>query len=278
MSIKITGSTRVLGIIGNPIRQVRAPEVWTAMFERNGVDAVCIPMQVTAVGLGAFLEGAKALRNFAGLIVTIPHKPASLSQVAFPTVRAKQVGVVNVIRVQDDGQWVGDILDGVGFVGGLMARGQRVQGRKALVVGTGGAGTAIAFAIAEAGASEVAVFDMNESRAKDVAARIGATGVPSRLAPADADGFDLIVNASPVGMKAEDPLPINLERLRSDAIVADAVVHPQMTKLLTAASERGCFVQPGIHMMDAQIASMADFFGFQGGDWSPEAIAQAVGA
>jgi shikimate dehydrogenase len=188
------------------------------------------------------------------------------------------VGAVNVIRVQDDGQWAGDILDGVGFVGGLKARGQRVEGRKALVVGTGGVGTAIAFAIAEAGAAEVAVFDMARARAEDVAARIGRTGVPSRVAAAEAGGFDLIVNASPMGMKPDDPLPINLDRLEPSSIVADVVVHPRMTRLLTAAHERGCFVQPGTHMMDAQIASMAGFFGFEGGDWSPEAIAQAVGA
>lgn len=273
---RITGATRVLGIIGDPIRQVRAPEVWTGLFRSNGIDAVCIPMQVTASGLSVFLEGAKALRNFAGLIVTIPHKPASLAQVANPSERARHVGAVNVIRVQDDGQWAGDILDGVGFVGGLLSRGQAVSGRRALVVGTGGVGTAIAFAIAEAGASRVDVFDMAAERAADVARRIGATGVPSAVGRPDAAGYDLIVNASPMGMRPDDPLPIDLDRLAPGSVVADVVVHPRMTKLLAAAHERGCFTQPGTHMMDAQIATMAMFFGFEGGDWSPEAIAQVV--
>jgi shikimate dehydrogenase len=274
MGHTITGSTRILGIIGDPIRQVRAPEVWTALFERNGIDAVCIPMQVTGANLPAFLEGAKGLRNFAGFIVTIPHKPASLAQVAEPSARARHVGAVNVVRLNDSGQWKGDILDGVGFVAGLEARGPKVQGRRALVVGTGGVGTAIAFAIAEAGATEVAVCDVAAERAADVARRISATGVPSRVAAATAAGFDLVVNASPVGMKAEDPLPIDLGGLSASAVVADVVVHPQMTRLLIAARERGCFVQPGTHMMDAQIATMAKFFAFAGGDWSPEAIAR----
>ena len=122
----------------------------------------------------------------------------------------------------------------------------------------------------------MAVFDVAPERAADVAKLISATGVPSRVGAADAAGFDLVVNASPMGMKPDDPLPIALDRLPPETVVADVVVHPKMTKLLTAASDRGCFVQPGTHMMDAQIATMAKFFGFEGGDWSPEAIAQVV--
>ena len=277
METRITGSTRILGIIGDPIRQVRAPEVWTSLFQHNGIDAVCIPMQVTAAGLNTFLEGAKALRNFAGLIVTIPHKPASLSQVGHPSARARHVGAVNVVRLEADGQWAGDIVDGVGFVGGLEARGPKVAGRRALVVGSGGVGTAIAFAIAEAGAAEVAVADIYAERAADVARRINATGVKSRVSPADATDFDLVVNASPMGMKPEDPLSVDIANLRSSTVVADVVVHPRLTKLLHAAQEKGCFVQPGTHMMDAQVATMAQFFGFGAGDWSPEIIARIAG-
>ena len=97
-----TGSTQLLGIIGDPIAQVRSPEVWSALFRLNGVDAVCAPMQVAPWGLAAFLEGAKALRNFLGLIVTIPHKAASLEHVARLTERAARVGAVNVIRLTDE--------------------------------------------------------------------------------------------------------------------------------------------------------------------------------
>jgi shikimate dehydrogenase len=277
MTLEITGSTRILGIIGDPITQVRAPEVWTSLFQHNGIDAVCIPMQVTAAGLNAFLQGAKALRNFAGLIITIPHKPASLSQVGSPSERARHVGAVNVVKLQADGQWAGDILDGIGFVKGLESRGPKIAGRRALVVGTGGVGTAIAFAIAEAGASEVAVFDISADRAADVARRISATGVKSSVSAAVAKGFDLIVNASPMGMKPEDAIPIDLNDLQSSTVVADVVVHPRMTRLLMAARDKSCFVQPGTHMMDAQIATMATFFEFGAGDWSPEIIAKVVG-
>lgn len=273
----ISGATRILGIVGDPVGQVRAPRVWTGLFQQNGIDAVCIPMQVTRAGLPAFLEGAKALRNFAGLIVTIPHKPAALSYVAHPSARARLVGAVNVLRLEPDGEWAGDIVDGVGFVEGLRARGYRVEGRRALVVGAGGAGTAIAFALVDARAAEVAVFDVSSDRAVDVAQRLRSIGARAQAAAAaDAAGYDLVVNATPLGIRPEDPLPVDLERVARGTVVADAVVYPHVTPLLAAARERGCPIQPGAHMMDGQVALQAKFFRFESGAWSPEAIAKVA--
>ena len=252
--------------------------MWSGLFRLNGLDVVCIPMQVAPSGLGAFLEGAKALRNFLGLIVTIPHKAASLEHVATLTERAGRVGAVNVIRLTEGGEWAGDTVDGIGFVAGLRRRGQDPAARRSLVVGVGGAGTAIAFALAEAGAAEVAVFDVDGERAAQVAARLAATGVSSRVATARAAGFDLVVNASPLGMSPDDPLPITLDGVEPGCIVCDVVVHPAMTKLLTAAHERGCVTQPGVHMMDGQITPMAAFLSLGDGQWDADAVAKVVRA
>ncbi|HXV76702.1 MAG TPA: hypothetical protein VD788_10315 [Candidatus Polarisedimenticolaceae bacterium] len=276
MAGTITGSTRVLGIIGDPIAQARSPEVWTGLFRLNGVDAVCVPLQVSPAGLGAFLDGARALRNVVGLIVTIPHKAASLPHVASLTERADRVGAVNVIRLTEGG-WHGDTVDGIGFVAGLRRRGHEPAGRRSLVVGVGGAGAAIAFALAEAGAAEVAVFDLDTERATDVSARLAATGIASRVAPAAAAGFDLVVNASPLGMAPDDPLPIALDGVDPGCIVGDVVVHPEPTTLLRAAADRGCFTQPGVDMMDGQIAPMAMFLGLGAGRWDADAVAEVVG-
>ena len=273
-----TGSTRVLGIIGDPIAQARSPQVWSALFRLNSVDAVCIPMQIPPSGLGAFLEGAKALRNFLGLIVTIPHKAASLEHVATLTERSSQVGAVNVIRLDNRGEWTGDTVDGIGLVAGLRRRGQEPAGRRALLVGVGGAGTAIAFALAEAGASEVAVFDVDRSRADEVSDRVAATGTTSYVAAPEAAGFELVVNATPLGMAPDDPVPISLDGIEPGSVVADVVVHPQMTKLLQDAHERGCFTQPGVHMMDGQITPMAAFLGLGEGAWDADTVARATEA
>lgn len=267
----ITGTTRILGIIGDPIRQVRAPEVWTALFAYNKIDAVCIPMQVAAEDVAALVKSARSLKNYIGLIVTIPHKPAALTYTDHPTQRARLVGAVNVMRPGAEG-WEGDIMDGVGFVSGLLAQGQKVAGRRALVVGSGGVGSAIACAIAAAGAAEVAVSDVAPARAEALAARIAQTGVRSYAAAAKADGFDLIVNASPMGMKPGDPISIDCTNLQASALVGDVVVHPRITPLLAQAQQRGCFVQPGTVMMEHQLTEMAGYLGFASGDWSPETV------
>lgn len=272
-AIPVSGASRVLFIVGDPIRQVRAPFIWNGLFARNGIDATCVPIHVAPDVLADFLDGAKALKNVVGVIVTVPHKPAAMRAVTRPTQRASLVGAVNVMCATADG-WAGDIVDGIGFIEGLRARGQEVAGKRALVVGSGGVGNAIAIAIAQAGAIEVAVTDVAPSRAADLARRIADTGVASRVTAAIAAGFDLVVNATPLGMKPDDPLPVALDGIAATTVVADAVAYPATTKLLTAAAARGCFVQPGSFMMDHQIAASAAFFGFAAGDWSAEAVAQ----
>ena len=270
----VDGSTQILGIVGDPIRQVRAPEIWSALFRANGLNAICVPFHVKPAELEAFLAGLRTVQNLMGLIVTIPHKPAAVLHVNALTDRAQRVQSVNLMRRQADGRWTGDIVDGVGFVKGLLSSGQRVEGRRALVVGSGGVGTAIAFAIAEAKAASVHVADIAADRASNLARRLEAAGTPSGTSTATAKGFDLVVNASPIGMKADDPLPIDCTDLASDAIVGDVVVHPQITPLLAEARRRGCHVQPGTVMMDHQLTAMGEFLGFPDGDYSPEAVAR----
>ena len=270
----VDGSTQILGIVGDPIRQVRAPEIWSALFRANGFNAICVPFHVKPAELQAFLAGLRTVQNLMGLIVTIPHKPAAVHHVDALTDRAQRVQSVNLMRRDADGRWTGDIVDGVGFVKGLLSSGQRVEGRRALVVGSGGVGTAIAFAIAEAKAASVHVADIATDRASNLARRLEAAGTPSGTSTASANGFDLVVNASPIGMKADDPLPIDCTHLASSALVGDVVVHPQITPLLAEARRRGCHVQPGSVMMDHQLTAMAEFLGFPDGDYSPEAVAR----
>lgn len=258
----LTGSTRVLGIVGDPVAQVLAPPIWTPLFQLNGLDAVCIPMHVQPDDLTAFLKGAGAIRNLAGLIVTVPFKPVVASWVDRPTERASLVGSVNVVRWEQDGSSCGDILDGAGFVNGLTARGHDVKGKRALVVGCGGVGSAMAFALAQAGAGSVSVADTEQARALKLAGRLTSNGFNANMAPAVAAGFDLIANGTPMGMKEDDPLPIDCTGLSPHTIVCDAVMHPVETPLLKLAAANGCFVHPGTYLLDYQLQLMAEFFGF----------------
>jgi shikimate dehydrogenase len=269
----ITALTRVLPVIGDPITQVRAPKIWNPLFQHNGINAVCVPMRVPPTSLRSFWEGIRGINNLVGLVVTIPHKPAMLPLLDDASPRARQVGAVNAVVIRPDGRAEGDIFDGIGFVEGLRSAGQRVGGRRALIVGSGGVGSAIAFSVAESGARAVNVSDIITDRADALSSRLRGAGYASSVASSDPDGYDLVVNATPLGMRADDPLPFECARLDPAAVVADVVIGSGLTPVLLAARERGCFVQPGAIMTDQQITLYARFFGFEGGEWSAATIA-----
>ncbi len=269
----VDGATRVLGIVGDPIAQVRSPPLWSALFRHNGINAVCVPFHVHPTDFTRFTDGLRAAGNVLGLLVTIPHKLAAARHAGLLTPRARKVGTANLLRPLADGGWEGDMLDGFGFVAALRADGQRIAGRRAIVVGAGGVGSAIAFALAEAGAASVAVADIDAERAPGLSFRLlQLAGVKSFVSQAQAAGFDLIVNASPLGMRDDDPLPVDLDGLTPDAIVADVVIREEPTPVLKAARARGCHVQVGAAMTDHQVAAAAEFLGLSSGDWSPDAI------
>jgi shikimate dehydrogenase len=276
MQPTINALTRILPVIGDPIGQVRAPTIWNPLFQHNGIDAVCVPMRVPPASLRSFWEGIRGLGNLVGLVVTIPHKPAMLTLLDEASPRARQVGAVNAVVIRPDGRAMGDIFDGIGFVEGLRASGQRVDGRRALIVGSGGVGSAIAFGVAEAGARGVDVSDIVAARSNALSARLGSAGYASSATSSDPAGYDLVVNATPLGMRADDPLPFDCGRLEPAAIVADAVIGASLTPVLQAARDRGCFVQPGAIMTDQQLELYARFFGFEGGDWSAQTIARLL--
>ena len=251
--------------------------LWSALFRYNNINAICVPFHVRSADLARFVSGLRTAENVLGLFVTIPHKIAAAALADTLTPRARNIGGANLLRPRPGGGWDGDMLDGLGFVQALLAAGQTVEARRALVVGAGGVGRAIAFALAEAGAASVAVADIEAGRADALSRRLVAlSGVPSVVSPARAEGFDLIVNASPMGMRPGDPLPLDLTGLTAAAIVGDVVISAELTPILSAAQALGCHVQPGSAMTDHQGAAMADFLGLESGDWTPAAIRGAM--
>lgn len=271
----VDGATRLLGIVGHPVAQVRAPEVWTGLLHLHGINMVCLPFHVTPADLASFFTGIRKVRNLAGIIVTIPHKPASVDLVDDLTEQARVVHSVNFIGVRPDGSWLGDIMDGIGFVENLKANGADPAGRRALLIGAGGVGTAIAFALAEAGVSELVVYDRDRERCEALAKRLGDLRKPVTAGAPDPRGFDLVVNASPVGMREDDPLPVDPMRIEPGAVVADVIVHE--TELLRRAASAGCRTIDGTGMMDHQLAAMAAHLGFGDRDFSA-ATAKRVAA
>lgn len=257
----ITGKSRVFGVIADPISHVRAPELFNAVFEAKSLDAVLVPVHVSADELARLWDGFRTWQNFGGFCVTVPHKEAALRLADEAGEQARLVGAANVVRREPDGRLIADNFDGRGFVAGLDAHGLSAAGKRVLLVGAGGAGMAIAFALAEAGVAELKIANRTLARAEALAARV-ASAFPAVEVGAhngSPEGFDLIANATALGLNADDPLPLDVEALSSAQAVADIVMKPERTKLLIAAEARGCRIHLGKHMLDFQRELLGGF-------------------
>lgn len=270
-SLTIDGNTRLIGIAGHPIAQVLAPIVLTGLLRHNRINAVCVPLHVEPGGFAALLAGLRGLHNLVGVIATVPHKQAAAALADEQTPRARLARAANVLRRSDDGRWTADMLDGVGFLRGLAASGHTPKGKRVLVAGAGGVATAICFALAEAGVAEIALFDPDTARAEDLLARLRAAGAPARLGSPDAAGYELVINATPLGMTADDPMAIDPACIDPGTVAADVVTKPAVTRFLQAAQARGCAIMPGARMTEYQMTAMAEFYGFAG-DFSGAAL------
>ncbi len=260
----ITGTTRLYAILGDPIAQVGSPRVFNPIMFRNRADAVLVPLHVAPADLKTAFAGIKAMRNFDGLIFTIPHKMAAMALVDEVLPTGRLVGAVNVARREKDGRWVADMFDGRGCVRGLKDQNDDPKGKAALVVGAGGGGSAVACALAEAGAARLAIFDVDKAKAERLVAalRRGFPKVPVALGAPDPTGYGLVVNCTPLGMKPDDPLPLQAEKLQAGTVLVDIVLKPAVTKLLDAAGRRGCRTMNGLSMLRGQSLEVARFFGF----------------
>ena len=254
------GQLRIYGLIGDPVSQVRAPFPMTQKMRETRLNAALIPLHVPVDVLPIVFAGLKLIRNFDGLVVTVPHKISMAGLVDRISERALLVGAINVARRESDGSWSGDILDGVGFVRGLIDRGFDPKDQNAFVVGAGGAGCAVAVELALAGAS-VRVFDVSSSRAKVFAERSQRAGYAVASADfADPRGSTLVVNATPLGMQPDDPLPVDPTLLSAEMLVAEVVMKPPVTAFLDHARACGCQTQLGEAVMLYQLDDQVEFF------------------
>ena len=262
--MQISGTTRVFLILGDPVAQVRAPEVFNHLFRRHGVDAVLVPAQVAAADLKSFVQHAFQARNIDGLWLAIPHKAPMVALLDDCDRFGRIAGAVNAVRRLSDGRVEGALFDGVGFVKALEHFGIEARGRTALVVGVGGGGVAIAASLAARGVSRLGLFDPLPGRAAAVAQRLHAEFGTDAQPRADADpvGFDLVVNASPVGLQRDDPPPFDTGRLHAGAAVVDIVMKNQPTALLRACHARGITAHPGFEMLVQQVPEYLSFFGY----------------
>jgi shikimate dehydrogenase len=253
------GGQQLYCIIGDPVDQVRSPQVFNALFRDRGVNAVMVPLHVSAANLEASLKGLHGIRNLRGVVVTVPHKLAAATMLRNPPVRVAIAGAANVLRPTKEG-WEGELFDGEGFARGLGAQQFSLEGKICAIVGAGGAGSAIALALIGRGIRALSLWDVDERKAAALAARLAPhSSAPIHVQPPGPE-TELAVNATPLGMRPEDPLPFDVSVLRAGSLVGDAIMKPPVTRLLTTARALGCSTLEGRHMLDRQVDMIWEFF------------------
>ena len=261
-SIRITGATRLYAILGDPIAQVRSPQTFSARFADAGIDAVLVPWHVPRERFDALVPALLSLANLDGVLVTEPFEARMAAFASRLGTTDRCIGAVNALRREADGSWTGDMFDGLGFVRGAEAKGERVRGRRVALFGAGGAGSAIACALAEAGVESIDVIDVDRAKAEALVRRLKDAFPRCALATASGvrSGAGLIVNASPVGMRTGDELPGEIPPLDPGTLVGDVVITDAPTPIIRHAMRCGCRWVDGRDMLGGQADAIMAFF------------------
>jgi shikimate dehydrogenase len=259
----INGHTELIAHIGFPTHSFKAPMIYNPWFDKAGVNARVIPMGCKPEDFPAFLKLVFRLSNIRGALITMPHKVTTIGLLneVFPT--AAIAGACNAVRLGPNGQLQGDMFDGEGFVRGVLRKGVAIKGASVLVVGSGGVGSAIAASFAAAGVAGMCLYDVNATSARGLAERLKGhyPKLQVQTGSNDPAGFDVVVNATPMGMNEGDPMPMDMARVAPSTFVGEVVMKTEMTAFLKAAQARGCRFQVGTDMLFEQIPAYLEFFG-----------------
>jgi shikimate dehydrogenase len=268
----ITGRTKLIVHLGFPTESFKAPMIYNPWFEMKGIEAVVVPVGVEPQNYPELLKALFRTTNVHGALVTMPHKVTTTHLVNEMTTTAKIAGACNAILRRPDGSLLGDMFDGAGFTRGVERKGKQIAGARALVVGCGGVGCAIAASLAAAGLSAIGLFDPAKASAEALGDRLRQHYPALQVATGSNDpvGYGIVVNATPLGMKPGDPLPVDVAKVTPDMFVGEVVMKEEFTPLLRAAMEKGCTVQVGTDMLFEMIPAYLEFFGF--GTSTPEEL------
>ena len=257
---KLNGKTRLYMTVGYPIGQVRSPADITHAFEARGMDAVQVPIEIRPNGIDDFFTALESASNVDGMVITVPYKFVGANICKTLTPRASLLGAANIIRRNCDGSWHGDMTDGLGFCNAVLKAGSTIKGKRALLIGAGGAGSAIGLALLDEGIGDLGIYDIDPNRSDKLmnllANNYDSVSVVQNTTP---QGFDIIAHATPTGMKSVDPLPLDVDQLIHTMHVGDVVTEPAIPPLIKEARERGCRTNTGIEMFDGHRETVVDF-------------------
>jgi len=258
----ISGNTKLIAHLGFPTHSFKAPLIYNPYFEKNGIDAVVVPMGCRPEDYTAFLKLVFRLSNIHGALITMPHKITTMGLLDQISTNAQVAGACNAVRIGLDGRLIGDMFDGEGFVRGVLRKGRQISGVRAIMAGTGGVGSAIAASLAKAGLAELALSDASATMMQGLADRLRRhyPDLKVEIGKNDPDGYDIVINATPLGMNENDPLPFDVSHISPSAFAGEVVLSREITPFLAAARARGCGYQVGTDMLFEQIPAYLEFF------------------
>jgi shikimate dehydrogenase len=270
--MEMSGNTRLIAHLGYPTTTFKAPLIYNPWFDEQGIDVKVVPMGVKAEDYAQLIPSLFRMTNIIGALVTMPHKVSTCQLVQSLSPTAQIAGACNAIRLEPDGSLHGDMFDGDGFVRGVLRKGVQLRGASALVVGSGGVGSAIAASLAAAGVDTLALFDSRAHSSEELAKRLRkhypALTVLTGLRNPEA--FSIVVNATPMGMNLGDELPVDVNLITPGTFVGEVVMKSEITPFLRAALKRDCQIQPGTDMLFEMIPAYMEFFGLP--NVTPEAL------
>ena len=263
--MNIDGNTELIAHIGFPTHSFKSPLIYNPYFEKEGINALVVPMGCQAEHYPAFLKSVFQLTNIRGALITMPHKVTTVGLLEEVTATVKVAGACNAVKLDAQGRLVGDMFDGAGFVRGVQRKGFDLTAKRVLVVGSGGVGSAIAASLAAEKIKAISLFDVNTASCEGLAQRLKQEypHIEVQTGSNDPDGHDLVVNATPMGMNEGDPLPMDVSRIAPETFVGEVVMRTEMTAFLQAAKNRGCKVQVGSDMLFEQIPAYLEYFGLK---------------
>ena len=263
--MNIDGNTELIAHIGYPTHSFKSPLIYNPYFEKEGINALVVPMGCQAAHYPALLKSVFQLTNIRGALITMPHKVTTVGLLDEVTPTVKVAGACNAVKLDAQGRLVGDMFDGAGFVRGVQRKGFNLTGKRVMVVGTGGVGSAIAASLAAEKIAAISLFDVNTASCEGLAQRLvnEYPNIQVKTGSNDPEGHDLVVNATPMGMNEGDPLPMDVSRIAPETFVGEVVMRTEMTAFLQAAQNRGCRVQVGSDMLFEQIPAYLEYFGFK---------------
>lgn len=261
--LSISGTTSVFGCIAHPVAHVRAPTIFNDIFANRQLDAVMVPVDAPADRLEAVIAGLSYMPNFHGLAVTIPHKMPLAALCDELGAVAQITSAVNAVRFEN-GRLYGDNFDGAGFVAGLYGEGHTLSDKKILLIGAGGAARAIAYGLTQEPIARLDIHNRSYQKAENLVAAVKAHDAHAPLhvqENPDWAQYDIVINATALGLKEGDAMPCDVAALPETTLVCDIIMVPAETTWLRAAKDRGLACHYGRHMFDYQVALIGQFLG-----------------